>query len=119
VKDSYYITDGKGQIVCTAWLTPDVTDWPPPTFLLNRIQVTRHQGRKGYGSKLLQIVCELADEEGVVLILGVSPDDSDDFDWLVKWYEKFGFTAKHKDRELNLWFNLMERLPIQGVKDSG
>lgn len=59
-----------------------------------RVNVNYKHRNKGMGTKLMSRLCELADEKGYTLELGVSPDMSDnglDYNELVDWYSEFGF----------------------------
>lgn len=44
---------------------------------------------KGFGSKAMQLICKTADQEGIDLVL--KPSRADEYEKLIKFYEKFGF----------------------------
>jgi GNAT superfamily N-acetyltransferase len=56
---------------------------------------------KGYGSKALKVLTELADRMGVTLVLTVAEAEDED-DWpmtssdLRAWYERYGFQGDRK-----------------------
>ncbi len=133
MKDSYFLSEPDPNplkvspvIRIFAFLSPD---WSAPVdidpnfpqlpqfphfsrYMLNRIEVARGTPKhQGWGTRLMMQICQEADEENVELILGVSPDDLNDFDWLVDFYKKFGFTTFLKDRPLDQYYNVMIRYP--------
>lgn len=116
MKDTYFLKDDKGQISVLAYLTPDFTNLnEQQRFVLNRIEVARGTEKgQGWGTKLLTQLCQEADQEGVELLLGVSPDDYGYFRRLVGWYERFGFAAAQlyrKQEQVTPTYNLMLRTP--------
>lgn len=113
MKETYYLQDGSdyGTITVLAYLTHDFESTAEkPRYMLNRIEVASgtptHQG---WGTKLLQQICDDADKEQVELILGVSPDDDQWFWPLARWYDRFHFRM-HRDK-LTPVFNVMLRKP--------
>ena len=59
---------------------------------------------EGYGKKILNELCSLADKYNVVLYLEPVPDRGSDLTHgdLVAWYRKFGFSGQHTmEREPN------------------
>lgn len=76
--------DPRPAIADVSWM--DGLGW-----VLNRINVPGPARGNGYGSKLLKMVTDNADEEGVTLILGPEPSGPLDFDALVAWYQRNGF----------------------------
>lgn len=75
-----------------------------PVHMIHRINVPESARGKGHGTTLLKEIIEDADQEGVMLILGPSPSGGLDFDQLVAWYERYGFTWTRSGA-------MMERMP--------
>lgn len=86
----YYLKseDGKGLASADLMYDEDLDTW-----FINRIMVTVRYRASGMGTKVMTEVCEAADAEHVRLGLCVHPDDGRDFDWLLRWYTKFGFVS--------------------------
>lgn len=109
---SYHLTHPQtGRITVMAFLSPDfVTTDDPNLWLINRIAVARGTPlRQGWGTKLMTVLCSVADAEGVTLWLGVDPDNPDWFGRLVHWYARHGF-APDSD-EIDPEHNVMTRQP--------
>lgn len=65
-----------------------------PYWTITRINVPQHpvnHRRQGYGQKLLDMILDDADEEGLVLMVEPSPSDGPNYEQLVVWYRKNGF----------------------------
>lgn len=73
----------------------DLTKWEDKLYEVNRINVPEQYRGKGYGSELLKILCNAADEEGATLRLypqASGPLSNED---LTKWYKRHGFFQKN------------------------
>lgn len=60
-------------------------------WMITRINVPASARGTGTGSKLLRRILDDADEEGVVLVLGVSPSGGLGARELRQWYSRYGF----------------------------
>ncbi len=70
----------------------DLMDLNPTLHLITRVIVPVESRRRGYGSQLMEQVCEDADDDGVTLTLEPQPyTNSMSVDQLIAWYAKFGF----------------------------
>ena len=69
-----------------SWYDPE-----PGLRILARIEVLAPFRGRGYGSAILGPFTELADREGVTVILGVAPDGGLDETVLRAWYGRNGF----------------------------
>lgn len=78
--------------------------WGPNTCMISRINVPMPARGLGVGTKLLRQILDDADAERVTLVLGPSPSDGLDFDQLVAWYQRHGFSWTRSGA-------MMERLP--------
>lgn len=63
---------------------------------LNRINVPPEFRGKGHGSRLLQRVLDDADEEDVIVMLGINPYGEMTYDQLRDWYERHGFVEEDR-----------------------
>jgi len=66
----------------------------PKVSILSGIEVAYSLRRMGYGTRLLRVVLDDADKEGVTLLLSVSSDDSPKAlsnVQLQQWYRRHGF----------------------------
>lgn len=80
-------------------------------YLITRIEVGEESRNRGVGGKLLQLVCDAADYEGVILMLQVAPDGSYlslSVDQLMDWYEQYGFESLEDYSE-----ETMVRFPVK------
>lgn len=66
---------------------------------LTEIQTYALSRGKGFGSALLNAVCEFADEHGARLALWVCGDSEDDDLRLAAWYRRHGFDCADPDVE--------------------
>lgn len=79
----------------------------PGTMTITRINVPQEHRGKGYGSTMLQTLCDEADRDGIRLTLEVFPSGALDYYELVAWYERYDF---HWDKN----YMYMERIPSRG-----
>jgi GNAT superfamily N-acetyltransferase len=78
-----------------------------------RVWTDPEHRRQGFGTQLMQAVCEEADCERIVLILQPRPYDTGiGKDKLIAWYKRFGF-VKTQDKPV-----LMARAPSFRVRQS-
>lgn len=92
MQNSYFLKNDDGEVTVLAYLTPDVSMGHEGRWILNRIAVARGTDKgQGWGTKLLTLITEQADDEKATLWLGVSPDVPGYFRRLVKWYTRHGF----------------------------
>lgn len=63
-----------------------------PGWTITRINVPEGYRGHGYGSQLLRIVLQDADEKGLPLYLEPQGSGPLGYDELVAWYERYGFT---------------------------
>lgn len=76
--------------------------------IITRIEVHKKFRGNGYASRMMERVCEDADEEGYLLLLSIEPDGTGlTFEQLREWYERMGF-VEHRES------GAMERLPRKG-----
>lgn len=76
--------------------TPILSELPERTALITRLKAHDDHLGQGGGSRVLAEICADADAEGMTLVLEPSPYFGEqDYDRLVAFYERFGFT--HKD----------------------
>lgn len=69
----------------------DLSEWGNNCYFIHRINVPKNERGKGYGSKLLKMICDEADKENAILMLQiVSSGEMSDED-LTEWYRKYGF----------------------------
>ena len=69
----------------------DVSEMNPDTFIINRINVPKKFRGRGYGSKLLKEICEVADREKIKLMLEINPYGELTRKDLERWYHEYGF----------------------------
>jgi GNAT superfamily N-acetyltransferase len=68
---------------------------------IDYIEVPEELQGKGYGSQVLRILTQTADDMGVTLVL-TSADSAEDEDWpmssaeLANWYSRYGFEGDRK-----------------------
>lgn len=76
----------------------EISEDDETTVLFDLVKVTRPFIGLGYGSRILDRVCELADEHGVALQIDVQPDGTTimDVEALTAFYERRGFTVTAK-----------------------
>lgn len=60
---------------------------------LNRLETNQHSRNIGNASEIMKAVTKYADNHMKKLVLHVIPDNDDDFDKMLKFYEKFGFKS--------------------------
>lgn len=61
-------------------------------FVREVLRVRSEDKRKGHATSLMQIICQEADDNDMLLMLGVNPfADGMDETQLIEWYKKFGF----------------------------
>lgn len=60
------------------------------------VYLKAYRANQGLGSKMLRMLCELADEKGVRLYLEPWPDKGSPFsrEQLVSWYRRHGFEGE-------------------------
>lgn len=82
---------------CLLSVHPDMPD--DKVRVLSHLTTNKRQRGKGNGSKLLQRVCNKADEAGIILIL--TPHAYGDIsltnDKLIEWYTRHGFETIQQD----------------------
>lgn len=64
---------------------------PPNWYYISRINVPHLHRGKGLGSKLLKMITDDADKEGIILFLSPVPTGGLDYDDLCEWYKRNGF----------------------------
>lgn len=90
MKHGYVLCDDDGHpLRCTASLI----HYNDRTSIVTGLQVANELRGQGNGSKLLKLITDDADTEGIVLLLGVEPDASLglSYDDLTAWYKRKGF----------------------------
>lgn len=91
-----------GQLMKTDWMNEHAScrvvqnpELPPEMDRVREVVDVHTDGgyrRQGYGTELMQAVCDEADALGFVLILQPKPfGDGLDKDKLIGWYQRFGF----------------------------
>lgn len=60
--------------------------------MLTSIGTRKNFRKHGDAQKVLELVLSDADTENVILVLAVAPDPDTNFDRLVNWYKRNGFT---------------------------
>jgi predicted GNAT family acetyltransferase len=79
-------------------------------WIITAVEVTKNHRGEGHARSLMKAVCQDADEEGVTLLLSVSPSEPEmSKPRLRRFYSDFGFTGMIEDEDA------MIRLP-KGVK---
>jgi len=76
---------------------------------VSRVWTDRDHRKNGYATELMKSVCEDADLENIVLMLGVRSFDSSSVvgnQKLIEWYKRFGFVVTQKEPVI-----LMARAP--------
>lgn len=91
----YYIRDPETGTLAAA--IADVVKMPVDSsrkeyFVITRINVMERYRGQGYGSKILNMILEDADKEGVVLFLEPTPSGGLSEKELKAWYERHGFS---------------------------
>jgi ribosomal protein S18 acetylase RimI-like enzyme len=92
MKDIYYLGSSIRATACTMSVRLD--EYDIDGYIITRIEVAPNLRGRGYGTRLLELVCYEADEEQQTLYLEVQPDGSWGsltYDQLRKWYERYGF----------------------------
>jgi GNAT superfamily N-acetyltransferase len=69
----------------------DVFEVDKEYAVITRLNVMQEFRGQGLGSKLLKMVLDDADKEGVILLLEIAPSGTLTFNDLEKWYERNGF----------------------------
>lgn len=85
----YY--DKEHRAIADIFLYPSDDEESSSQYMITRINVPREHRSKGIASRLLKRITDDADEEGVVLLLEISPSDGLNYSQLLSWYTKCGF----------------------------
>lgn len=86
MRECYVLTMPSGRIAIA-----DLTQVGRKRYYLNRINVPEPHRGEGFGSELLRIVLEDADDENVTIELEVYPSGPLDAQTLTDWYVRNGF----------------------------
>ena len=94
MKNTYYIPDPDKGVFAAA--IADVVLMPTNSgrrrhYVITRINVMEQYRGQGYGTRILDLILNDADAEGVSLFLEPVPSDGLDMDELTAWYERHGF----------------------------
>jgi GNAT superfamily N-acetyltransferase len=93
MKTTYYIRDPDKGVFAAA--IADVVKMPTTGrreyYVITRINVMEQYRGQGYGTKILNMILEDADSEGVVLFLEPVPSGGLSKKELEAWYERHGF----------------------------
>ncbi len=65
-------------------------------YYFNRLLVDEKIRNKGYAHKLLQAVIKWANQEKIIILLDINPYGDLNYNQLLKFYFKYGFTIKNK-----------------------
>lgn len=63
---------------------------------ITRVLVSKPARNQGVATRLMKMVCDHADKNGIILDLGINPYGDLNFEQLLAFYKKFGFVEYEK-----------------------
>jgi len=109
------IMDGKAIV--------ELVPWPPNSkadmIKIERIKVDEEERGKGLGSKIMNIICHIADNHQIPVVLSAVPfgdkkndrGDKENTDKLINFYQQFGFeiVSREEKKSLGIFGDVMIR----------